>query len=285
MQSGQRLYERLGIRPQDVDAEFQIRMIEKTKAFNPDAVAISSHKLSLVSKQAYATLACYLEDNFVECTSRARDLVVLAEDLFFGRWREAVPDPKHGGRYPADRWLTAPWVDEYRETLLWCTCLGGWKSARRLSQYPRERTVDNVSERKSEAPWYQLLAAYLRGDTTGSDFGLGGKLTGEPSAKLGSSERLIEEGRSKRLKLLSAMLRAIAAKDAATAQERIEQYLVYYRKNEFPTHNWDEKVAIDGTILVHLAEHEGLNVKVPPAYADYIVRLPSDDVTSVGDER
>ena len=33
--------------------------------------------------------------------------------------------------------------------------------------------------------------------------------------------------------------------------------------------------SIDGSILVHLAEHEGLAVTVPAASAEHIIRLPA----------
>jgi len=270
-----RLYERLGLSPKDINATNQIRRAENQKA--REIVFVEIHKWMLVKSQASAALACYLEELHDESVARAREVVTLTIDLFFGAWRKGVPDPKHGGLYPEYRWLKkVQWVCEYRDAILWSACLGDWDAARRLSQYPSDQTDSDISERKSEAPWYRLLASYLRGDATGSDLAMDDTPPGEPSGKPGTLERLIEEGRSKRMKHLSAALGAIARKDAAAVQDRIEQCLAYYRKTEFTRGDWDDMVAIDGSILVHLAEHEGVPVSVPEKYADYIVRLPPD---------
>lgn len=234
---------------------------DRQKGFVGAPTAGPSHSAAFASFQTNAALACYFEEDLSECMVRAREVVLGAKGLFFGSWGE---------------WARDVWVTLYRQSVFWSVCVGDWASVRQLSEFPSGRTIDTISERKSEAPWYQLLATYLRGDATERDFAIDRELTSEPSAKPKSFERLIEEGRSKRLKLLSAVLGAIRDRDAVAIQRCLEDYLAYYRKTEFPRPSLEEKVAVDGSILVHLAEHKGLKVEVPSAYADHIVRLPPE---------
>ena len=257
MASSGKLYQRFGVY---VNARGQIAVADRQKEFVLTPGAGSMAKVGLIRFQSSAALACYIEERPAECVVRAADVVATAIGLFFGACGDSVRDV---------------WVDPFRRSVFWSACLHDWACAQRLSAYPSETTLDTISERKSEAPWYQLLAAYLRGDATERDFAIDLQPIGEPSAKPKSFERLIEEGRSRRLKLLSAVLRAIRDKDAVATQRCLEDYLAYYRKTEFPRPSLEEKVSVDGSILVHLAEQEGLLLEVPTGFADYIVRLPA----------
>src|SRR5436305_953873 len=100
----------------------------------------------------------------------------------------------------------------------------------------------SILERESDA----ALACYLEDDTN--------------EARPASFAALIYRGRSKRHKLLSDILAAIAMGKSKEAQAAIESYLVWYRKTEFPRPGLEEKLSIDGSTLVHLARHRGLAI-------------------------
>lgn len=166
----------------------------------------------------------------------------------------------------------APWVSQYRTAIMWAVCLDDWDAAHRLSQYPSDLTVDTISERRSEAPWYCLLAAFIRGGGPVS------RIEAAPeefvsSVKEGSYEEAIVNGRSKRLKLLSAALRAIADRDRDRVETAMDKYLSYYRKSEFPRDVLEDKVSVDGTILYYLAIRNDVPVPVSRLAFDNIVSL------------
>jgi hypothetical protein len=276
MSEQQPLYKRLGLAAERVAASKFAALAEQTKAHDPKPYAVYWHKSDLVGRNSWAAFTAYLEEDYSGCIFRAKETVSFALDLFLGTWRESVANVKQGGMWPAEHWRKQGWITDFRMALLWSACLEDWSSFDCICKYPNEQTIDDSSERKSEAPWYQLLAACGRGEGLERFAEAIKSSRMERSGKEGSFEQLIEQDRSKRLKLLTAALRAIESGDNAEVQKRIDEYLAYYRKNEFTRRDVEDKLTVDGTILVHLAEHKGLTVNVAPTFVDHIIRLPRE---------
>jgi hypothetical protein len=160
----QRLFERLGLKSDQVALEARIQRVTATKdrEFRPEDVWMQ--KINLVERQHSAALACYMAGELAECATRANEVVQLATDYFFGAWRES-PRPGEGEGNP-EYWLQLDWVDAFRDAVLWSSYLGDWTAARRLADYPSDRTAD-VSQRKSDGPWYRALAEFIKASEAG----------------------------------------------------------------------------------------------------------------------
>jgi hypothetical protein len=248
----------------------------------------SGHVMFRASDPCRIAMAGYLNDDHALCRRYAKETVKHIDEWFYGSWSYDPADETD----PSGRAIKN-WIDRYREGVFWAATLGDWAAVRRFSEFPGEDLSDE-SERKSEAPWYLLLASYLRQTNPRDSADITAELDHQANAALpdpeppeptgiwwagirlkpATFEELTEHGSRKRTKLLATALRAIYLRKPPQLQEALEEYLRYYRKNEFPrSEAIDEKQSLDGTILYQVAAHAGLDPVISGDLADYIVRL------------
>jgi len=168
-----------------------------------------------------------------------------------------------------DRWST--WQSQLAYALLSSCCLRRWGKVDRFASYPRDDVKLDIDQTAEDRAWWLLLCGTIRG---------------RPLEQVQDWVWTIQNSRRKREKLLWGCLSCLRAMrlgevpptfegedHAADFNACLHDYLRHYKKTEFKREEITCKVSMDATILVHLAERWGVEVKVPKAYADHIVRL------------
>lgn len=202
-----------------------------------------------------------LLEQFSEVREAAREVVLSAEEYFFGEWREILPTGNAGDEPPNPEYFHryAAWAHElYTGSVLWAMCLEDWECVKRLSDYVTRVCELNIDQSKENRAWLLILAAVLRGESIDG---------------FQEEREQIVSGRSKREKLLLNLLEAILNPDSADLGCATKEYFKYYRQVENKRHSITSKVAIDGSILVHFAERVERPLPIPATMEDYVVRL------------
>jgi len=246
-----RLYERLGISKKNIRPDLCINAfarMAKEPIKDPGLLPCRKDRMVLEGK-ALAKDYYYLEEK-EKARNSARNLLDYTKEFFFGKWRNDVPD------YPSD---TENWVQQFRQSICWGSCLGEWKKVKELAEYPKDDVIEAERWEPIEwRSWYLLVAGILRGQSL---------------RELTKYVKIIEGGKKRREKLLLDLLRAILGNNAKKAQGSLEGYLKYYKKYEFARPGMNDLLCFDGTFLVNFARHRGLDISFPPQYSDHYIKL------------
>ncbi|MGC4033597.1 MAG: hypothetical protein QM754_18070 [Tepidisphaeraceae bacterium] len=289
-------YQRLGISDGMIAVDGRIEGYQQSLNFIPHAGGRhASARAMFIARDAAHIAACYylLDEPAPQQTWEFARLAVhnTIEENFYGAWRS---QSETTGGPPVDPPYRDNWVTEYRYGITWASVLDDWDSARRMSEYPQDDGEDQ-SDRKSEIPWYLLLADVLKQASPGGRTPRASAaadqssrvqlpnpeppepngiwLTPELQLKPATCEELIEHGSKKRIKLLATVLSEILRKDAAAADRAFAEYMKYFKKTEYPrARTPDDKLALDGTILFHLARHRGIALTIKSEHSDHIIR-------------
>jgi hypothetical protein len=235
----------------------KIESLNKALQGTKDVQLIEIFKHDTVSKSNFIAIRYYLVDNKKGAENYAHPLLDYAIEYFFGQWRNEVPyDGKIGVHY----WKRSLWVDEFREAILWGSCLGEWEKVKCIAQYPDDDCYTGTTAIYTGEiqAWYLVLAAVLRGDTLDT---------------VSKYCKVIETGKKKREKLLLKVLRPLLKGDMDIANQEFAVYLKYYKRFEFPKKLVPETLAIDGTFLINYARYLGYELQYPAEYEDHIVKL------------
>lgn len=250
-----KLYERLGVDGRVLNEEATVKFLERWD--NPIVNIKNTHtvKALRVSEPNFAAyFYCVIENN-AEAKKFANMTVESAIDLFFGEWRQKVPT--RDGSIDPEYWkLNSSWDNEFRETVLWASCLGDWGKAIKVAQYPTSECCNKYAIKNPEMNYPLILAAYIRGDSLES---------------VQSSIEIVEKGVKKKEKLLLAVLMSIVKKDKEMFDKAFLEYMKYFKKKDAKSQLWTERLATEGTILFNLARYKGLEVDFPEKYRDHFI--------------
>lgn len=249
------LYEKFGLDKRVLSTNYEIENLNESLSFTrtDKAWLITVHKETTIFSSSFISFRFYLLDEKKKAMEYAQSLLGYAIEFFFGSWRSLVQrkNSKKNIKFGL-------WMDEFRETIFWGSCLEEWKKIAKIAEYPDDECLLEPEEKKETRAWLLLLAAVLRGEL------------------FQAQQRYIdaiEQGRQKREKLLLTVLRTILEGDVEKLNQELKTYLQHYKKKEFPKDSIPEKLAIDGTFLINYARHRGLAVEYPPEFEDHIVKL------------
>lgn len=258
-----KLYERLGLdRNKQLVIDWRLEGVEKLRRGYraPEMVAVSKG-MDVMDADALA-FAYFADEDSPKARQWGQETVNLCRDFFFGQWR------KDGYQANKKTFLDEQrirredlWIDQYRTALFWALVLRDERSLLDFAGYAGDDCYDEShldDFAKSDRAWYIMLARFVRGE---------GRAALKPYAEL------IESDRKKKPKLLLAALLAIVTENGPAFNQALAAYLKYFKAHEFPEPCLQDKFAIDGTILVHLAARAGLAFEIPSAYQDHIVRF------------
>lgn len=257
-------YERLRVNPNLMREDVNLQLLETS---NRDDYPKENTWVVLsgrIQDRAEVAVMYYLQEDLHASARHAHGVCTASLEYLFGSWRrEVVPSTKWEGT-ALSFWRTQmPWLYEFRLGLVWSSCLGDWKTVKKLSDYPDDDCVNVGSDfAASDRSWYILLAKRIRG---------------EQASGLLSYEEVISAGTKKKPKLLLDAGRALWKDDASGFNTAIDSYLKYFKISEFADSEGGlaATIALDATLLVHLAERRRLNVSLKAEYEDYIVRIPA----------
>lgn len=254
-----KLYEKLKLQPSFANYASDFEAVEIAKSVNPRASEYDRawKKFILPANRHLLSLACYYSDEYALVKEHANQCLLEVEEFFFGEWRNTFQTPEK--TVDAGWWKRRfIWMQLFEAAVLWSSVLGKWDFLRRVSSFPEADSCISDGYTAQERDLYVAWAMFLRGAHT-------------------DMETLLDKvkaGKGRAPKLIAAMLRAIAVRDAALLEKTLNDWLKYYRKEEFPKEKVTKKITIEGTFFVHWAAKEQLVVTVPPEFIDYIVKIP-----------
>lgn len=201
-----------------------------------------------LSDLIHLALGAYLADDISAARRWGEDLIRMANTYFFGEWRLVVP-----GR-DAEYWRSGngDWIPAYRSAVTFAVAMGDWNSAKRLSAHPSENKIGDPNDKT----WYLLVAEFLMHGRTARFSSIG--------------DQIQQEGK-KYHQVLAQLLDAVARGQAEATGELFGEHMDYYQRRLKPRDEIDHKLAIDGTIIAHAAEHAGCPIVFDEKWKDYLI--------------
>ena len=257
--------ERLGLTDGDYRLHSSLDYINRAQTdpgFGPpDNVYGQLQQLMLYTSLAVPGFA--MEDD-LESVRRYAEMGVRAGlEYFFGDWRN-VPQRT----IPVD----AVGADELRKKLLYisdflrivrmCGVISDWEAARRLAEYPdREECRRPDGDCEEENCYVFALCRFL---------------LGEFHIERNDNEiKGILSRRSKRYKLLAALMLDVSSRDTESFNQHLNEYLKFYKNREFRK-NIPQMVCYDGTFWINCARHVGMSPEWDSRFDDYLILLERD---------
>ena len=254
-----KLYERLNIEEDQLIVQDTLRLLKKEKKRLNDLDDVPGFMLSLVSTHHMLVQEYYYLEENDKAKQYINDLIDVAKEYFWGNWRTQYDI---GRSKPADpkTWKSVePWTTEFRNVILWTSCINDWESVYKFAEYPTDDCPINRYEPRQEGMWFLLLAAAIRG---------------EKKETLDKYAGMIKKGKqNKYQKLLLNILYALLDMDNERFNQELDVFLDYCQKNIFTAKHLDKKLSLDGTLLVNYARHKRLTVEYAPEYEDRIIKL------------
>jgi hypothetical protein len=215
-------------------------------------------KQKLVTLGMFLILEHYFLDDLRRCFSSMSKILEYAEEYFFGSWRDYAPTGYQHNEPPSREYQNTRclWSSEFHSSIVWCACLGDWKRAREISEYLRDDIKLDIDQKPENRAWLLYL---------------GGILTERPESEMDGLAVCIKDGKRKREKLLFALLQAILHGTDSELDAAAKQYLKYYKSSESKSQKLTDKVAMDGTFLMHFAKHKGREIEIPKNFEIHII--------------
>ena len=254
-----KLYERLNLKPNIWQTMHKIESVEIAKNIRPDADSYDRawKKFELPDCLHLLSLAYYYSDEKELTTEHANQCISELEEFFFGEWRNRFETPEK--KLDPGWWKRGfIWMQLFEAAVLWGSILGKWDFLKRVGEFPELDSCISDGYRPVDRDLYVAWAAFLR--------------EASPNEIRPLLER-VQSGKSRRCKLVLALLRAGLARDVAEFEKALILWFKYYREEEFPKEKITKKISIEGTFFVHWAEMKGLTISVPEDFVDHIVRL------------
>lgn len=254
-----KLYEKLKLQPSFANYASDVEAVEIAKTVNPRASEYDRvwKKFNLPANRHFLCLACYYSDEYALIKKHANQCILEMEEFFFGEWRSTFQTPEK--TVDAGWWKRRfIWMQLFEAAVLWGSVLGKWDFLQRVGTFPESDSCISDGYVAQERDLYVAWAMFLRG----------------AYADMETLLDKVKTGKGRAPKLVAAMLRASAVQDAAQLEKTLNEWLKYYRKEEFPKEKVTKKVTIEGTFFVHWAERQQLAVNVLPEFADHIVKIP-----------
>jgi hypothetical protein len=265
------LYERIG-----VDPEFDIALEKRLSALTVclrKGVDPAINKRLLLSSRQQVVLAYYLLDQRREAGEHAAALVAEVEDYLMGGWRASYEEPRwvddsghpEGGyQRPYVPGVAGCrreflWMEAFRDGLLWALALGDGAAAARLAGYAGEDLRGEEFDFGPADKAWRLVATSL--------------VLGGPAAERAGWEGVVEGSRAKKPRLLLAALRAAATGDAPGVGKALAECVRHHLRTEFPEAGLDHKLALDASLVLHVAMQAGLPIDLDPKHRDHFVDI------------
>jgi hypothetical protein len=194
-----------------------------------------------VSDLVYIAIGHYLRDEPEEVKEWGDRLVSETQQYFFGPWDVAS---EHDCKAYWERGA-GNWVRQYRAATAFASALGDTRAVQRLSEFPSESKGD--AGIPQDIPWYALLGEYLARGAT-------------PAYR--ARVNAMGESEIPRHEILAQLLWAINEGRQDAMDHWFAEHMKYYLKHQKPKHEVDYKLAIDATILYHLASRLGRPINV-----------------------
>lgn len=203
-------------------------------------------------------LSYYLEDQSTSARRVALLTLDLANQYLFGEWRDRIRCKEYNHDMTLREFWNrnASWESSVVPGLLWSAVLGEWDQFTKVGSYLRDDV--RLEESEELTAWYLILSGVARG---------------RPWEEMEKFIETIRQGKSKRERLLLDALSALLGKSDAPFQAALNAHFDHYKRTEAKKDEITSKLAIDGSILVHLARHRGLEVTVPAKAMDHFIEL------------
>lgn len=252
--SEKRLVGRLGWRPEQVPLDSAVRMFEQLKAAESQYGTDMIKKLGFVERGWNVAYYAYVLEETNVAIEWAHRTGELAEDYFFGSWRDEVPSGNGRDRPPDRHWYDhhGPWVQPLQYGLLATLALGDAARTKQIAGFPFEDALGDHGVDAACDEFWLILTRVLR------------NVAVEPFAFPPESNKC-----NKTDQLLLQFLEGIARLDADLAQRAVNAYFKILTK----THGQGILLWLDSSILLHLAQERGLHLQVSDNVKDRIFRL------------
>ena len=240
-----------------VDIKYYLDSLEYSKLLHPNSDMIPTKRSEIALNASHVATAYYLLGDLKSSARFARDMISATLELYFGNWtREVVTDL---GTRDQHWWrLHWTWMHPFSQGLCWASALGAWSSVKKFAAHPLNECDVDPSFTKEDKAAYLALSCFLRKE--------------RPQHYAGHFEEIAKRKKEKP-KLLAEVIRALQSKRSAAYQTSLEHYLHYFKKREFKRNALDKLLSFDGTTLINIGAHRGLNFKCPPEFEDHIIRL------------
>jgi hypothetical protein len=214
-------------------------------------------KANLPFTRFLLSLACYYAGEIELARNHGKKCIEECDEFFFGDWRNTY---KTGENQIDPGWWKreTEWMWIFECALVWGSVLGEWQFLAKVGAFPESDSYIFEDYIPQDRNMYVAIGRLLCDDSKND---------------LEDFLRLAEVGPRVYCRLLVPLIRAVLARDTNLFQERLTKYLRHYVSEKFPEEKFTSKISIHGTVFVHWAEKEGLAIKVPPEYADHIVRM------------
>lgn len=245
----------IGANPPSALASFQqIRELEPARGPDPRL------KDGYVNNASWLMFDYYLLDEFALAREWAVTLLKVGDDFFFGEWREKV-HPNHNPNLPFDRtwWdVTELWVDRFDMVMLAAAALPDWPAFDKFARYLRDDVELNIDQHPSHRAWWLYFC---------------GRHNGRHVSELAAFRETVIQGSRKAEKLLLTWVDALFDGTLADLQTAMDDYFRHHARSEVKKLAF-QRVAIRGSMLLHLGLRIN-RVATAPAYAaDFLVEFP-----------
>ena len=254
------LYVRFGISRKGVDPSVSLDVIQSCEiqiAKRTDDLGVDMRMLA--SALSGVAVRYYLLDDFDKAREYGSRVLPAVLEYFWGNWRTKARTDL--GTIDPTWWhTTESWMSLFGSALLWGSVLRDWASLRDAARYPDDRSgLDTVDATPALRKLYIEIGKHLRGEAVEACAAQVGKLQG--STWHGTY-------------VLARCLDAIAQRENRMFQKSIDEFFRcrHMRKS---SNNVTDTISMEGTFMLNLAQHEGINTDIRPEYEIYYLRLPS----------
>lgn len=253
-----KLYERLGLSREAVNVAGSLESLElQLKNRTESDYEAAWRKYNRPARYSLVALKYYLQEQPELARQYATGVLETSEEFFFGEWRQTFTTPK---KKADPTWWKERfgWIEIFEACLLWASALGEWNYLHRLGSFPEPNGCISLGWKAQDRDLNVAIGAFLRN---------------APCEELDPLLNKVASGSKKTCKCLVELIRACVARDQPIIETTLTKYLKLYRKADFPQIDIFKTISIFGTLFVHWAAANGLEVSVPAEFEDHIVRL------------
>ena len=250
-----KLYERFGISASGIDPSSQMEIVENGEMQLEKGASERGRRLHGIAWDCgIIALRFYLMDDYQMARTFATKTMSTGMRYFFGDWRsqdftdKKIIDP--GWWHDMETWM-----DLFSLVLLWGSVLEDWTVLERLATYADDRRALDCDLHATPAlrQLYLEIAEFLR---------TGGKIQSRVPTLSGANRRGV-----------GILAGRISAKDKNGAEQAINEFFKQHHKRK-KSDQIADTISVDGTIILNLARHGDLEIKLDPKFEHYFVKFP-----------
>ena len=252
-----KLYERFGLNSANVDPEILIDVIKGDEEAIEEGHEDWERNLnSLATNRAVIAVCYYLMEDFKRSRKYANESIAAAMEFFFGNWRQK--QPTENDEIDPEWWHeNETWTDLFRLSLFWASVIDDWKSLRRLASYPDDKSGTDVETTPAQRQLYLEISEFIRSD---------GKL------KIKSKVSKLKGADRHGAAAAAVCLENLSAKDLSSTQNAMDSIFQKHAKAR-NSDDLTDTICVDGTLMLNLARHFNVDVKLDPKFEHYFVAM------------